>query len=167
MSLERPEIAENAKLEFAIFFEEINVNRSKPMLPKSQFNEFTFKLRKDIENWIFRFRANRGPFVVESNLCFLAVSKNSIFIGWNRIVGGCETGKETQNIQIQSGFVAFFDFHMRRLTPPAAVGGLQRRHSWTSRNNACCARKRYFRRGFSGVWSSGWRGGAMDASRGL
>ena len=58
MSLERSGIAENAKLEFAIFVEEISLNRSKPRLPRSQNDNFILNLPKDIENSIFRFRAN-------------------------------------------------------------------------------------------------------------
>ena len=75
MSLERSEIAENAKLEFAIFIDEISLNRSTPRLPRSQIDNFILKLPKDIENSIFRFRANRGPFVVASNLFFGGVEK--------------------------------------------------------------------------------------------
>ena len=74
----RSEIAENAKLEFAIFVEEISLNRSKPRLPRSQVDNFILKLPKDIENSIFRFRANRGPFLVESNLCFLRYRKSPV-----------------------------------------------------------------------------------------
>ena len=58
MSLGRSGIAENAKLEFAIFVEEISLNRSKPRLPRRQIDNFILNLPKDIENSIFRFRAN-------------------------------------------------------------------------------------------------------------
>ena len=42
----RSEIAENAKLEFAIFVEEISLNRSKPRLPRRQIYKFIFNLPK-------------------------------------------------------------------------------------------------------------------------
>ena len=96
MSLKRSESAENAKLEFAILVAEISLNRSKPRLPRSQIDNFILILPKDIGNSIFRFRANRGPFVVESNLCFLAVSKKSIFIVRNRIFGGHEETRKSR-----------------------------------------------------------------------
>ena len=86
--LGRSEIAENAKSEFAISVDEITSNRSKPRLPRSQIDKLILILPKDIGNSSFRFRANRGPFVVESNLCFLAVSKKSIFMVQSRIFGG-------------------------------------------------------------------------------
>ena len=38
---------------------------------------------------------------------FSTVRRISIFAGWNRTFGGWETDRKTQNIQIQSGFVAF------------------------------------------------------------
>ena len=96
MSLKRSKIAENAKLEFAILFGEISANRSTPMFFRSQINEFILKLPKDIGNSIFRFRANRGPFVVESDLYFLAVSKKPIFIVRNRILGGYEEARKSR-----------------------------------------------------------------------
>ena len=39
---------------------------------------------------------------------FSTVRRISSFTGWNRIFGGWETDRKTQNIEIQSGFVAFF-----------------------------------------------------------
>ena len=65
MSLGRSGIAENAKLEFAIFVEEISLNRAKPRLPRSHTYNFILKLPKDIENSIFRFRAHRRPKAME------------------------------------------------------------------------------------------------------
>ena len=76
MSLERSEIVENAKLEFAILVEEISLNRSKARLPRRQIDNFILNLPKDIENSIFRFRANRGPFLVASNIFFWRCRKS-------------------------------------------------------------------------------------------
>ena len=100
--LRRSERSENAKIQFRICVEEICLNRSGPRLPSSKIYEFKFLSQKDVENSIFRFRANRGPFVVESNLCFFAVSKKSIFMVRNPIFGGHEETRKSRILNSNS-----------------------------------------------------------------
>ena len=45
---------------------------------------------------------------------FSTVRRISSFTGWNRIFGGWETDKATQNIEIHSSFVAFLGFAIWR-----------------------------------------------------
>ena len=55
---------------------------------------------------------------MEAICCFSTVRRISSFTGWNLIFEGWGIDRETQNIQIRSGFVAFF-----KIRDLAQVGG--------------------------------------------
>ena len=103
---------------------------------------------------------------MEEMCCFSTVRRISNFTNWNRIFGGWRTGKKTQNIQTQTCFVMFFDFHRRRVTPPAAVGGLQRRAPGPREITHVVPEKAIFVEDFR-VSGAPVGGGPVDASRGL
>ena len=76
---------------------------------------------------------------------FSTVRRISNFTGSNRIFGGWETDRKTQNMEIHSNSIAFLRVRDLAQVGGAVVRRLQRRDPQPTGNNACRAGKRYFR----------------------